>query len=69
MYLPQSLEKIDISCFGINQRHKFKTIYFEGTESQWDLLIQKSENDRIEILEGINITCNYGSMPAIDDLQ
>ena len=58
MYLPKSLDYLDVDCFYMSG-DSLQTIYFGGTEEQWDSLIANSESDRIENLEGVDIICNY----------
>lgn len=58
VYLPQSLEYLDVDCFYFNDG-KLKTICFGGTEEEWDYLIRNSQSDRIENLEDVEILFDY----------
>ena len=57
VYLPKSLEHIDFGCFDLDG--KISKIYFEGTEEQWNVLINKADEYEIENIKDIDITYNY----------
>ena len=56
VYLPKSLECIDLDCFCYDS---LESIYYGGTEEQWASLISNAEDDDLKKIEDVEIVYDY----------